>query len=313
MGGKIELSQKTKSELAAIANDNISGASLLFHRTLHLFPSIGEQLTGASQKDLTDFLSLFADSIFHLRPCMAPFAQLAQFLRHMSDNEFDLPVIRSAFAALPHSYARRLKKEKEKIVDTALAGLEGYQKIMVHSRSSIVESFLSFWLKQDEDREVWITESRPMCEGTMLAKALSFLPNRKILMVDDARGIAIQHVDAVLVGADTISEKFIINKIGSHAVALLANEHKIPVFVLAELIKFFPEDLALPEEQLHAGSEIDVQLKNVEYFNYYFEKIPLERIHRVISSNGVFDQQEIADIFKKDHWNAFPIERANTG
>lgn len=309
MDDTIQLTPEIKRELSAIANDNISGASLLFHRVLNIFPNVVDEL---EKHDTKIFLLHLADLIFKLRPCMAPFAQLANYLKRMVDNEFDLPVIQSAFAALPHSFARKLKKEKEMIVQHALKAFESYRKILVHSRSSLVESFLDSWLKEDHNREIWITESRPMCEGTMLAKALSTLPNRKVLLVDDARGMAIHHVDAALIGVDRISETYIVNKIGSHSLAILAEDVKRPLFALAELIKFYPQELDLPDEPEHPGMEIDKKLKKVEYFNYYFEEIPLNYFDGIITSDGICGHAQISKIFEAGKWNAFAIEQVSS-
>lgn len=311
MGTPNLIASEIRDALLVIRNDNKSGASTLFQQTLNQFPAIASDLNGHRQ-DFQLYLQQLAELICSLQPSMAPFIQLANYLHQVIEKQFELEVVRAAFAAMPHAFGRKLRKEQDKIIRQTCEVLADCRRILVHSRSALIEQFLRKWLAENREREVWITESRPMCEGRDLAAALSYLPNEVVLLVDDARGLAIEFVDVALIGADRISETSVVNKIGSRSLALLASAAQKPVYVMAELIKFLPARFELKPENPHDGREVDRKIKNVELFNYYFEAVPSSLFQGMITVAGIIPPGQLASFFQSEQWNVFAIEEATT-
>ncbi len=303
------LPQATRKLIKEIAEDHIRGASQLFRRTLQVFPQVAEILP-ASKKQARQILKPLSRALKNAQPSMAPMVNLAHYVDQMMKNDFDVPVIASAFQAIPHAVERKLRKEQDAIVREALQVCAPFKKVLAHSRSSVVEAFLREWACQDDEREIWISESRPMQEGKMMAQALSDLTNRIVLLVDDARGLALNHVDFVIIGADRISETHVCNKIGSSSLACLAYQKKIPVIVLAEIIKFAPESVKLGEESSHAAAEICEDAPNIEIFNYYFEECPLNWIDKIVTPLGVKDKNSVQKIFENASWDILDIKQS---
>ena len=147
--------------------------------------------------------------------------------------------------------------------------------------------------------EVYADETRPLLQGSRLTAwelARAGIPVRVI--VDSAAGsiIAARKVDMVIVGADRIAANGdAANKIGSYALAVLAQRHGIPFYVAAPVSTFDPT--------LASGSGIVIEQRSrgevatgfgrtsvpegVDVENPAFDVIPAELITAIITDRGV--------------------------
>lgn len=91
--------------------------------------------------------------------------------------------------------------------------------------------------------EVFVCESKPACEGLILAEKLK---NFKIIVKvikDSEMSVYIPKADVILLGIDKIlNNGDIINKTGSYSAALIANNFQIPVYVIGDKSKFYKSD-----------------------------------------------------------------------
>lgn len=295
--------------IAEIARDNRSGASVLFREALKIFPLLSQSLP-TEKSLLTEILKQSAAKLRSAQPQMAPFVHLALYLENLAQKRLRTDILQNALLAFPIAAERKVRKHHRRIVEIALENFANSRRILVHSRSSLVEAFLLEWLAQDRSHEAWITESRPMREGAALAIALESLPGKTVLLVDDARSLALHEVDAALIGADRVSERAVRNKIGSLSLALGARRMNKPIFVLAEMIKFLPETYETAREVLRPRREILTGHKNIQAYNYYFEEVPLDLVRGVITPKGILQQAEIAEVFRQGAWEILSKEGA---
>jgi translation initiation factor 2B subunit (eIF-2B alpha/beta/delta family) len=107
------------------------------------------------------------------------------------------------------------------------------------------------------------------------------------LVIDSALGLYLIKADLVLVGADSISEKSFINKVGTHALSLLAKEFGIPFYMVSERTKLISKKWR-PHLKLQADPRevFSKRLKNVKIENAYFEEIPLSYCKKIITPEG---------------------------
>lgn len=112
---------------------------------------------------------------------------------------------------------------------------------MTHSRSSTLLTFLT-GIKGRRDFLVFVTTSRPGSEGKLLAGELSVAGVRTVLIEESESMTFLPSVSALLVGADAIIPSGVVNKVGTHMLALAAKEKGIPVYCLAERMKIWPFD-----------------------------------------------------------------------
>ena len=128
-----------------------------------------------------------------------------------------------------------------------------------------------------------------------LARALGEHGIRSTLIVDAGIASFIDRADAVLVGGDTVSGSFFVNKLGTYPLVLTARSKDVPVYLLASILKLVREDEVPDEEPPHAPEEVESDdMDNVTVENIYFERVPLELVTGVVTEEGVLPPDEVA-------------------
>lgn len=159
--------------------------------------------------------------------------------------------------------------------------------IFTHCHSSTVVSALIYAKKKGKKFEVYLTETRPLYQGRKTARELRKNGIKVTMFVDSAGYIALtnsqgtRNVELVLLGADAITPKGTINKVGSGMFAKLAYYEKIPVYILADSLKYIKKvtiEKRLPQEVWSN--------KKIRIFNTAFELIKKKYIKGVISEFG---------------------------
>ncbi len=169
----------------------------------------------------------------------------------------------------------------EKLVENASSLISDGATIATYSRSSTVVRILKRWAER-EIRTI-CSEGRPMMEGRKLAGELGSMVDLTLL-IDAALLSMIEEVDAILIGADAITEGGIVNKVGTYALSVVAKEKNVPIWVASTLSKTFPF-VFIKEE---SGKEIwkdfpsSIRIKNV-----YFDFTPSDMISLFITEEGV--------------------------
>ncbi|HEX8032257.1 MAG TPA: hypothetical protein VF510_00335, partial [Ktedonobacterales bacterium] len=130
-------------------------------------------------------------------------------------------------------------------------------RLFTHSRSGTVEDTLVRLAQMDpidahgQPRHIIVSESRPGGEGIPAAEALAKAGWRVTLVPDAAYALFIVDADTVVFGADSIrADGSVVNKIGSHTLALAAHAASVPVYVLCETLKIAAPDTPLTLEEM---------------------------------------------------------------
>ena len=167
--------------------------------------------------------------------------------------------------------------------------------VLTHSRSSTV--LAAFKKARDEGRtfSVIATESRPQFEGRALAATLAGLGINVVLIADAAAALELSRADFVLLGADTITPRFLVNKIGTRMITLAARELSLPVYALSDTSKLINADMfSGAEGDLHSADELWPAPPNgVVIVNRYFEPTPLHYFTKIITEDGLLDPEEV--------------------
>ena len=164
--------------------------------------------------------------------------------------------------------------------------------IFTHCRSTNVNKALIYAKKQGKRVfEVYNTETRPLFQGRKTARELRETGIKVTMFIDSAIGIALskeqgtKKADKVFLGADAITKKGVINKVGSELVAQVAKSNKIPIYIIADSWKFTKEKVPIEQREL---SEIwDKAPKKIKIKNPSFEFIPKKYIKAITSELGV--------------------------
>jgi translation initiation factor 2B subunit (eIF-2B alpha/beta/delta family) len=155
---------------------------------------------------------------------------------------------------------------------------------------------------------VLVAEARPRLEGRDTARALAAAGIETWLVADAALPLLISQVGAVWLGADAVTERGVINKIGSYTAALAAREHGVPVWAIGVRRKLMPGGtpalgiVEMPPAEIWEDAPAGVRPRNV-----YFEMVPAPLLRGVVVEDGVLGATECA-VAARDR--ALPAELA---
>lgn len=161
--------------------------------------------------------------------------------------------------------------------------------IFTHCHSTNVTNALVYSKKRGKKFEVYNTETRPLFQGRKTARELSKAKIKVTMFVDSAMGVALskeqgtKKVNKVFLGADAITKKGIINKIGSETVAKLAKAEKIPVYIIADSWKYSPKKLKLEERDFHEVWKKLPKKSKIKIENPAFEFVPKRLIKEIVT------------------------------
>ena len=144
---------------------------------------------------------------------------------------------------------------------------------------------------------VLVAESRPGGEGVGVAERVADAGVESAVCVDAAIAhvLATEPVDAVLLGADTVlADGTLVNKVGSRAAAIAADEAGVPVYVVTSSDKISPDRTptleAGPAEAVYDGD------RALDVHNPTFDATPPASIAGFLTDDGRLDPTEVADV-----------------
>jgi len=149
---------------------------------------------------------------------------------------------------------------------------------------------------------VWVDETRPYLQGARLTAwelVKEKIPHK--IITDNSAGFLMQRreVDLVIVGADTITlNGDVANKIGTYTLAILAQFHKIPFYVVAPTSSFNfhlekGEEIIIEkrdEQEVKQCGGCPVAPKESPAENYSFDITPASLITAIITEKGVIEK-----------------------
>jgi translation initiation factor 2B subunit (eIF-2B alpha/beta/delta family) len=159
--------------------------------------------------------------------------------------------------------------------------------VLTHSASGAVFTALT----RAAGVKVIATESRPLLEGLRQARRLARRGIEVEVIVDAAAGLMAPRADLVLTGADAVTRRGVVNKIGTSLLVRAAMEAGVRRYAVCGRDKIVPAGVELPEEQPKPGREI---ARGIRALNYYFDVTPLEWWTGIITEKGIADPGEFA-------------------
>ncbi len=299
----IQTEQSCAAALEDVRKDNVSGASEISRKAACAFVLFAaENRAKSGEEYFRNLLRLGADLV-SAQPYMASIFNLANSILYSVEESLTLNT--------PGELAELTRQKAEEFFQGSLGSVqliaekgetliqEG-SKILTFSASGSILAILRRAKEKARTFEVVVGESRPMLEGRLLAK---FLGNAKIpvtLIADAALGLFCRDVDMCLVGADSVSEKVFVNKVGTFSLGLLSREHGVPLYVACERSKFIAGNWrGSPLVYGPPGEILDDELLNVKVENPYFEEVPLSFCRQVITNEGFLPPSEIPNYIRK--------------
>jgi ribose 1,5-bisphosphate isomerase len=200
-------------------------------------------------------------------------------------------------------FLKDLADSKEQIAAIGAKRIRDGSVVFTHCHSSTVTRMLAKAKEEGKTFRTICTETRPAFQGRITAKELVDLGIDTTFIVDSAARTFMDEADVVIVGADAItSEGNVVNKIGSSGLAVLANEAKVPFYVVSELLKFDPATLHGECEKIEQRNPAEVWSeapKGLNVRNPAFDVTPNRYIHGIISEDGIIAPQTIVEVIRR--------------
>lgn len=277
------ISSRIKDRVQALSKDEHSGAMDI---ALEAADIVRESISALIGMDLEIILKTgkqLIKNLKNLRPSMAPLYNLMEqieviFDYYINENQDSLAeLIRSM-----DKHVLFVKQMNYKAILNAVSLIQPECKILTHSTSSTIISI--FRLNQHKDIEIYITESRPLREGTRTARILSQMGYRVTIITDMEAGLFMPEIDFVLVGADaTLADGTVINKMGTYMLALAAKDHNKPFYVVCDNLKKLPHNDITLEEMPHTQIFTNIDSEKIRVRNIYYDMTPARLITNVIN------------------------------
>jgi translation initiation factor 2B subunit (eIF-2B alpha/beta/delta family) len=201
------------------------------------------------------------------------------------------------------SYAdlsKKLDEFQERINEEIFKLIKNNDIIFTHCHASSVINALIHCKKMGKHFEVYNTETRPLYQGRKTSKELRRAGIKVTMFVDAGALIALsktqdhKKADIILLGADAITKKGVINKIGSGMYAELAKLHKIPFYIVTNSLKYTNKSIKIEQRNKDEVWK-NIDNKNIKIINPAFELIPKKLITMIISELGVLSYNNFLD------------------
>ena len=156
--------------------------------------------------------------------------------------------------------------------------------------------------RQGKNIKVYVDETRPLLQGARLTTWELMREGIDTTLICDNMAASLMakgKIDMVFVGADRITRNGdAANKIGTYNLAVLANYHKVPLYVVAptstiDMRLKSGKDIPIEERD---GDEVRrvagrlISPKNVKAYNPAFDVTPNKLITAIITENGIFNK-----------------------
>jgi methylthioribose-1-phosphate isomerase len=161
-----------------------------------------------------------------------------------------------------------------------------------------------------KDVRVYACETRPCLQGARLTVWELRRENIPVTLIADGMAAYLMQqgkIDLVLVGADRIAANCdVANKIGTYALAVLAQAHSIPFYAAAptstiDLRTGSGSDIPVEErdgDELRRIAGVQVTLPEVNVYNPSFDVTPAKYITGLVTEKGVLSPPNSAALLK---------------
>ncbi|MBC8162433.1 MAG: translation initiation factor eIF-2B [Roseiflexaceae bacterium] len=280
--------------IGALAADKRSGASQIAARAADVL--LRRAARGASSpEDFRADVLAAGWALIQAQNTMAALINLVNTVLWKIEQVDTPQEMRQSVIEATDQFKRQLRDHAARVAEGALPLISDGATVVTLSQSSTVQHALLHAQRAGRRFSIICAESRPAYEGRETATKLAAHGLHVFLTVDTAVVAAVANADqfrgdnfVVLVGADMLTSKGLVNKVGTLALALAAHHSSVPVYTLCSSEKFLPPGYPMPPQRERAGDSIWPDAPaNIELWNRYYDFTPLHQIAGVVTEHGV--------------------------
>lgn len=181
-------------------------------------------------------------------------------------------------------------ESQKKINEFTFKLIKNNSLIFTHCHSSTVVKSLIYSKERKKKFEVYNTETRPLFQGRKTSKELARAKIKNTMFFDSEIGIILSREQGtkkpnlILLGADALLKKGIVNKVGSEVIARLAKQEKIPVYILSDSWKYTSKKVKMEKRSFKEVWQ--KKPPKIKIHNSAFEFIDKKYITGIITEKG---------------------------
>ena len=283
-------------QITQLAEDHHSGATAIATQAAEVFSLAAETSRAPGEAQFLADLAEVGHVLMAAQPAMAPLFHLANSVLTAVERA-PREAKRASVAAAARGFVAGLTRRSAKLVDVAQTYFGPEDVVLTISASGTVEAALLKAHGAGLLRRVLCAESRPLNEGVELARRLAEAGVAVTLVADALAPSLVHEATLVLVGADTVSARGVVNKAGTYALALAAEAMARPFVVLAASDKLLPTRLtdlgALLGEERDDAELLPSPIAGVAVLNRPFDLTPLTLVSSVVMEKGALASDQV--------------------
>ena len=288
----MDRAQQLEALIAPLRADTVSGAAVVGRLAAEVVRRAAVRVQAGSPEELRWALGEVVVKVMEAQPAMAPLVSLARDVLNAVEDAHDVEGGRHLAAQAAQAFRIGLEARAQVVASRGAALLPEEGTVATTSSSSTVRAALLHGAGSRNLR-VLCLESRPLKEGQLLASSLAKAGVSVVYAVDAAAATLLPDCDMVLLGADSIGDKGVVNKIGSSAVAEPAHRLGVPVHVISDETKSLPPGFPQHTRDDRPPEEVWKAPAGVRVWNRYFETVPLDWITSVVTEAHTFTPSEL--------------------
>lgn len=291
------------------ASGTICGSNARCIGLLDAFKKVIGDYTTPPQKELSrDLASAIKPYISYLSKCRPLSVSMASAIKcikhqinHMPSHTTDTEAKEILFEAIDTFYKERIEDS-----DDAIARVHAQQKIsngdviLIYAWSSLVLKVLTEAHTLKKTFRVIVVDARPKLEGRKMLRRLVQQGIHCTYALINSVSYIMKEVTKVLVGAHSLlANGYVMSRVGTSQVALVAHAYGVPVLVCCETYKFSEKvqtdsfvwnELGDPDELLKTGSrpqQTSHRTDSLTFLNLVYDVTPPKYITMVITEMGM--------------------------
>jgi len=278
----------TPQGLQRLRADRTSGATTLGDSAIDIVEAFIATQQLQEPQQFAAALEKLVREILKAQPSMAVMLNLVQCVLEACADDAPFSGMKQRVQQALSEFRRALRLSMEALCRQAIEILPPHATVLTYSNSTTVTAVLHHARAEGHLDRVFLSEARPAYDGRPLAGSLAEAGVEIDYSTDMGLFAKLREADLVVLGADAVFPLYFLNKIGTHALAELAQVRNVPCFALCTASKFLPTAAAgLLRISKHSGDEVwSTSAPGVRVHNDYFEEIPLSLLDGVVSDQG---------------------------
>ncbi len=284
---------------------------------MHVLAQVAAESAASSAADLAGQMEAAVEALLDVMPAYAPplnvMHRIMALVEEGKSSDASVEELRAAIAREAEHYRHWSEEAREKVALHGAQIIPDGAVLFTFTLSETVMGTLRLAHEKGKQFRVLVTESRPNHDGLTTAALLDEMGIPVSVSIDACIGELVPQAELMLVGAEAImADGSAVCKVGTYPAALVAKAHGVPVFVVADTMKFnassalgLPLWLAPITEDDVLSTDLRGQAKAV---GHLFDRTPAALIAGVVTEHGVLSPTDCSAAI-----SAMPLSKTLAG